>query len=169
MKNIAVTVVMAFGVLLFSGCMAGYESTSDHNQRQMTTQDIVTMTKEGVSDSLIITQIRATHSRFKLSTQDILNLKKDSVADGVIGEMISTSDHSVSGEYYPRDYYYLNLGYLYGDWWWDSWGMPFYYPMYHFPVLYRSYYYDQPYIHYGHFYQPHNVGGRMPRHGGHRR
>ncbi len=168
MKNPVVTVVVAIGVLLFSGCMAGYESTSDHQQRQMTTQDIVTLTNEGVSDSLIIMQIRATRSVFKLSTQDILNLKKDGVADGVIGEMISTTDHPASTEYYPRDYYYYNLGYLRGDWWWDSWGMPFYYPMYHFPVMYRSYY-AQPYVHFGHFYQPHGSGGRIPQHGGHRR
>lgn len=161
------TVVMALGILAFSGCMTAYESTSEHRQRQMTTQDIVTMTKEDISDSLIIAQIRATHSEFNLSTQDILNLKKEGVGDGVIGEMISTADHTVSNGYYPRDYYYYNLGYLYGDWWWDSWGMPFYYPMYSFPVMYRSYY-AQPYVHYGYFSHPYGGGGVI-RNGGHRR
>ena len=161
MKNLVVTVVVVIGVFLFGGCMAGYESMSDHHQHQMTTKDIVTLTKEGVSDSLIIIQIRATHSEFQLSTQDILSLKKEGVGDGVIGEMISTTDHPVSGEYYPRDYYYFDLGYL--PWW----GMPLYYPAYHFPVLYRPHY-VRPYVHYGHFYQPHTGIGRIPRHGGRR-
>jgi hypothetical protein len=168
MKNLAVAVIVVLGVFIFSGCMVGYEGISVHNQRQMTPQDIVTMTKEGVDDSLIVAQIRATRSVFSLTTQDILNLKKEGVADSVIGEMISTTDHSVADEFYPRDYYYYNLGYLYGDWWWNSWGMPFYYPMYHFPVLYQSYYFN-PFFHSGHFYQPHNAAGRISRHGGHRR
>jgi hypothetical protein len=86
MKNIVIVLMAATGILLFSGCMTGYGSISDHQKRQMTTREIVTMTTEGVSDSLIIAQIRATHSEFTLSSQDILNLKKAGVSDGVVIE-----------------------------------------------------------------------------------
>jgi hypothetical protein len=168
MKNAIIMLMAATGILLFSGCMTGYGSISDHQKRQMTTQEIVTMTTEGISDSLIISQIRATHSEFTLSSQDILNLKKAGVSEGVIGEMIYTSDHPASSESYPRDYYYVSLGYLWNNWWWDPWGIPLYYPSYHFPVLYRSGFY-QPYTHFGHFAAPHWGGGGTSHRGGRHR
>jgi hypothetical protein len=168
MKNAIFVLMAATGILLFSGCMAGYGSISDHQKRQMTTQEIVTMTTEGVSDSLIITQIRTTHSEFTLSSQDILDLKKAGVSDGVVGEMISTSDRPASSEFNPRDYYYLNLGYLWDNWWWDSWGIPLFYPMYHFPVMYRSDH-VRPFTHIRHFTAPHWGGGGTPHRGGRHR
>jgi hypothetical protein len=58
--------------------------------------DIVNMSRSGVSDSVIIAQIRASRSVYRLSTNDTIWLRQQGVSDAVVGEMVST------GYYYTR-------------------------------------------------------------------
>lgn len=52
--------------------------------------DVKKMSKAGLSDDVIISQIDATHSVFHLSTADIVDLKKSGVSQRVINYMIQT-------------------------------------------------------------------------------
>jgi hypothetical protein len=53
--------------------------------------DIAQMTRSGLSDAVIIGQIRSTRSTYALSPQDLEWLKSQGVTDGVILEMQSTA------------------------------------------------------------------------------
>ncbi len=57
---------------------------------QLSTGDIKKMSKAGISDDVIISQIDATKSVFTLSTADIVDLKKAGVSQRVINHMIQT-------------------------------------------------------------------------------
>lgn len=59
---------------------------------QLSTDDIKKMTKAGISDDVIISQIKATKSVFYLSSADIIDLKKAGVSQRVINEMIQTGN-----------------------------------------------------------------------------
>jgi hypothetical protein len=56
----------------------------------MSLDDIKSLAKAGVSDEVIISQIRATGTLFRLSTQNILDLKDSGVSQPVIDFMIKT-------------------------------------------------------------------------------
>lgn len=49
--------------------------------------DVMQLSREGRSDTVIINQIRATNSTFQLSVEDIRMLGANGVSDGVIAEM----------------------------------------------------------------------------------
>lgn len=57
---------------------------------QLSVDDIKKMSKAGIRDDVIISQIDATHSVFTLSTADIVDLKKSGVSQRVINHMIQT-------------------------------------------------------------------------------
>ena len=59
---------------------------------QLSTDDIKKMTKAGLSDNVIISQIDATRSVFHLSSADIIDLKKSGVSQKVINHMIQTGN-----------------------------------------------------------------------------
>ncbi len=59
---------------------------------QLSTDDIKKMTKAGLSDDVIISQIDATKSVFYLSSADIIDLKKAGVSQRVINHMIQTGN-----------------------------------------------------------------------------
>lgn len=63
----------------------------DHGE-QLSTDDIKTMTRAGLSDETIIQQIDATKSIFYLSSADIVDLKKSGVSQRVINHMIQTGN-----------------------------------------------------------------------------
>ncbi len=129
MKQFVVLAVAIAGVLVLSGCMAGYESTYDQPRRQMTIGEIDSLSTQGVSDSLIIAQIKATHSVFRLSSQDIVQLKKDGVSETVISAMIAAKPVNRSrwyGYYGPPAFYPYDVTF---DYWW--WGWPYYYPAFY--------------------------------------
>ncbi len=56
----------------------------------LSTTDIKKMTKAGLSDDVIISQIDATQSVYHLSSADIIDLKKAGVSQRVINHMIQT-------------------------------------------------------------------------------
>lgn len=57
-------------------------------QHKLSTQDIINMTNAGLSDEVIINQIKSTKSTFSLSSQDIIKLKQNGVSEKVINAMI---------------------------------------------------------------------------------
>lgn len=58
--------------------------------------DVVSMSQAGVSDPVIISQIRTTGSAYNLSSNDTIFLKQQGVTDGVLTEMLATANR------YPR-------------------------------------------------------------------
>lgn len=59
---------------------------------QLSIDDIKNMSRAGLSDDVIISQISATKSVFYLSTADIIDLKKSGVSQRVINDMIETGN-----------------------------------------------------------------------------
>ena len=111
--------VMALG---FGGCAAEQYSQShkDHamkvdSLRLMKMDDVIALSKAGVSDSLIIGMMDATDSWFHLKTQDVLDLRNAGVSEKVIAAMIQpppqpsgkTGDSNAAGYYaYPSFFGY---------------------------------------------------------------
>ena len=63
----------------------------DHGQ-QLTLDDIKEMSKNGLSDNVIIGQIQTTKSVYYLSTNEIIDLKNAGVSQRVIDYMIQTGN-----------------------------------------------------------------------------
>lgn len=57
----------------------------------MTFDEILELVEAGVSDEVIISQIKATGAYFELTSEDILFLKDQGVSDAVIKAMIDTA------------------------------------------------------------------------------
>jgi outer membrane lipoprotein SlyB len=57
------------------------------NPSQMTQQQIIDLSKQGVNENVIIDKIRLTNSKFTLTAQDIANLKSQGVSSKVIDAM----------------------------------------------------------------------------------
>jgi hypothetical protein len=90
--------VMAVG---FGGCAAEQYSQSrrDHSMkvdslRLMKMDDVIALSKGGVSDSLIIGMMDATDSWFHLKTQDVLDLRNAGVSEKVIAAMMQPPPQS---------------------------------------------------------------------------
>ncbi len=62
------------------------------NKEPLSVDDIKKMSKAGLSDNVIISQIQATNSVFYLSTADIIDLKNAGVSQRVIDYMIQTGN-----------------------------------------------------------------------------
>jgi len=54
--------------------------------------DVVTLTKNGFGDDVIISQIRNSHTVYHLSTAEIIDLKNSGVSEKVIDFMINTAN-----------------------------------------------------------------------------
>jgi uncharacterized protein YcfJ len=65
----------------------------------LTLPEIATMAQQGISDAVIISQIRSTRSIYNLTPNDIAWLKSQNVSDGVVMEMQATATRVV-----PRVY-----------------------------------------------------------------
>lgn len=63
----------------------------DHGQ-QLTLDDVKEMSKNGLSDNVIIGQIQSTKSVYYLSTNEIIDLKNAGVSQRVIDYMIQTGN-----------------------------------------------------------------------------
>lgn len=66
--------------------------TTNNNSPQkvdvLTNDDIITLTKTGLSASVIIAKTQSSSTKFDVSTDALINLKKNGVADDVITEMM---------------------------------------------------------------------------------
>jgi hypothetical protein len=110
--------------------------------RVMKMQDVIALSKAGVSDSLIITMMDATDSWFQLKTQDVLELRNAGVSEKVIHAMmqqpseLSNQSSNSNGERY----------YAYPPYFWYGGFYPYwYYPSFSMRLGYRSF-------HSGHFH-----------------
>jgi outer membrane lipoprotein SlyB len=63
------------------------------NGQPLSMQDIKDMSAAGISDNVIISQIRATNSVYRLSSGDIISLKNAGVSQRVINAMIQTGNY----------------------------------------------------------------------------
>ncbi len=88
---------------VITGCISGYYGQYDDRQVSgadtlqtpaMSKQEIIALTKEGISEDVIISQMKATGSHFTLSSDDIIELKKAGVSEKVISAMIKTGESS---------------------------------------------------------------------------
>lgn len=66
--------------------------------------DVAQMAQQGISDAVIISQIRATRSIYNLAPSDITYLKSNNVSDAVVMEMQATASRvvPVEGRVYRR-------------------------------------------------------------------
>ncbi len=64
----------------------------------LTVDDVKSLSKAGISDDLIISQIRNSRTVYQLSSTDIIDLKKAGISDKVIEFMINTQTQSPSDE-----------------------------------------------------------------------
>jgi len=140
MRQTIVAIVVLIGLLALAGCgTERYAQKSKERSRGADTltlmkkQDVITLSKAGVSDSLIVTMMAVSNSWFQLSTQDVLDLKNAGVSDKVINAMVESNEplSEGSGErgYYSYPPYYWYAGY-YPFW---------YYPSVYVGLGYRSY------------------------------
>lgn len=92
--TIIVIATLIFSIGLFGCASERYVQKSKNlpsqadSLRMMKMQDVISLSKSGVSDSLIISMMDATNSWFKLSTQDVIDLKNAGVSEKVIAAMM---------------------------------------------------------------------------------
>jgi hypothetical protein len=125
--------IFAAAVIIFSvgliGCSSEqYTQQSRRHQmmkdtlRPMTQQDVVTMTKSGVSDSLIVSMIDATDSWFRLTPQNVVDLKNAGVSDKVITVMMEQPEAQPKNTNVQR--YYVYPPYYYYGGFYPYWSYP---------------------------------------------
>jgi hypothetical protein len=162
MKNLVV--LLAAALTLSAAPALAYDDDLDIG-------DIIEMSREGVSSSVIIAQIESTGSVFYLSNDDILALTDEGVPQGVIEAMIRTSEDDDRGGYdrdddgystgyddayrYHDDYRYrysfaLALGY-YDPWTYYTPWSAYYASCYPFYRVHYGWYY--PFYSYGPWYR----------------
>ena len=66
---------------------AAPQGTQAQNPNQMSTEQIIDMSKQGIHEDAIVDKIRLSNSRFVLSPDDINNLKQQGVSQKVINAM----------------------------------------------------------------------------------
>ncbi|MCX6138278.1 MAG: hypothetical protein NTV54_12365 [Ignavibacteriales bacterium] len=159
MKSTMFVVVVAIAAFSFAGCASG-QYTQKHGTRvvridtlrAMTTQDVLALSKAGVSDSLVVSMLDASDSWFQLKPREVVELKNAGISEKVIAAMLSTrEEQSQSTESGSVSYYTYWDGGFYP--FWGSWGYRPFRSVYVYPsrVVHRSH------------------GFWMPRGGGHRR
>lgn len=139
MKGFAVAAIAAVCILGASGCASDQYATHARRSPQdslamMTKEDVITLTKAGVGNDVIMKMINTTGSTFQLHTPDVVALKQSGVADTVIHAMLQADAPPQNRErtsmvhYYPPDYYWWG-GYPYYDpWYWSGyygWPAPY--------------------------------------------
>jgi hypothetical protein len=140
-------VILAFVMVSmgFAGCAAEQYSQSrkEHSMkvdslRAMKMEDVIALSKAGVSDSLIIGMMDATDSWFQLKTQDVLDLRAAGVNEKVISAMMQqppppTSKTSTPNgvRYYPDPWFYWYDGF-YPNWYYPTFSVRFGYHPYRF-------------------------------------
>jgi hypothetical protein len=142
-----VMMVMALG---FGGCAAEQYSQTrrDHSMkgdslRLMKMDDVIALSKAGVSDSLIIGMMDATDSWFHLKTQDVLDLRNAGVSEKVIAAMIQPPPQSSDKTSDSNEVrYYAYPSYF----WFDG-----FYPYSYYPTYSPRWGFHSGFHHYRHF------------------
>jgi hypothetical protein len=142
MKKSLMVVIALAAIVVISGCAPMVYV----NPRQLTVDEIITMSAQGVGKDVIIQHISSTHSRFKLTADDIVKLTQEKVDPDVIKAMIKSENA------YPDE----------GNYTYRSWG----YPYLNNPYYYYYYWYDYPgYYNYYRPYYQYNYRGGYDNHG----
>ncbi|MEW6195592.1 MAG: hypothetical protein AB1521_10600 [Bacteroidota bacterium] len=134
MKRIIFLVGVVAVALGSTGCYSMYETQFARDElppdsSAMSIDEVITLSNEGVSDELIISQIKATYSYFGLTTDDIVYLKKAGVSEKVINAMIKTAEpttRKIRRYYYGSSYYGYPYSYYYGYPWYSSFYFGYY-------------------------------------------
>jgi hypothetical protein len=115
------------------GCMSERYTQNDKDQsmrrdtlRRMSQQDVINLSKAGVSDSLIIGMMDATDTWFQLKPQDVINLKNAGVSENVISAMMQQPSEPSSQSSNPgaAHYYYGYPSYYWYDGYYPYWNYP---------------------------------------------
>ncbi len=106
-------ILMVAAFFLTTLVSSSFSQTYEEDREPLTLKEVIELTQAGVSDDVIIKQIKATGASFELSTDDILFLKDTGVSDQVIEAMIETAQEEpvrrevhIYHRPYPRAYYY---------------------------------------------------------------
>ena len=129
LNSVKPVLVVSAVVLALTGCA----SLEFRNDRAMSVEDIVKISRAGAGTDVIISEIDATRSRFRLDPDEIVMLKEAGVDDDVIEWMIDTG---ADPGYYEGDYYYP----------WDNWITSYNYYGYRYHYPYYPGYYPAPYV-----------------------
>lgn len=68
-------------------CLGLYANVHAQDET-MTNEEVITLTKAGLSPSIIIGKIRSGRSNFDLSTDSLIKLKQAGVSDDIVGAML---------------------------------------------------------------------------------
>jgi hypothetical protein len=128
----------------FAGCAAEQYSQTGKGRsmkvdtlRMMKVDDIVALSKAGVSDSLIIGMMDATDTWFHLKAQDVIDLRNAGVSEKVIVAMMQPPPppSGKNGDVNAARYY------VYPSYFWYDGFYPYwYYPTFSVRMGYRSHY-----------------------------
>ncbi|HTR82377.1 MAG TPA: hypothetical protein VMM58_12175 [Bacteroidota bacterium] len=160
MNRGTIAAVILTAAMVFGGCTADRYAYRGRGREMkpdtlaMKKSDVISLSKAGVSDSLIITMLTASDSWFQLKPQDVIDLKNAGVSDRVISAMVEMNAPPPQGDGSSESAYYS-----YSPYYW----YPGYYPYWYYPSLYFGFgyrYYHSPY--YVHRVAPHGYyyGGR---------
>lgn len=146
MRKTSVVVLVLAGALAGGGCATGRYAHEDRGRASwrdslatMTKQDIIELSKAGISDSVILNLMDYNGSLFRINTRDVIDLKNAGVSDRVITAMMTPNEPAQGGDTSGRYYEYPPY-YWYADY-------PFWYPWY---PWYPSFYFGFS----GGFYRP---------------
>jgi hypothetical protein len=139
MKKYIIALLAIASAAFFSGCSPMVYV----NPHQLSVDEIITMSNQGVGKDVITQYINSTHSRFNLTAEDIIKLTQAKVDPDVIKSMIKSENQHYSGGW---NYGYSSWGYPYRGY--SYWGYPYFYNnWYGYPYYYsysrpsNSYYY----------------------------
>jgi len=142
-KHFKTLVIVSTALLVLAGC----STLGFVNNRAVTIDEVISMSKAGVDKDVIIQHLKSTHTRFKLTPDDITRLTKEGVNNDVIKAMVRSE--KTTGPY-PWEY---------GLSPWDEW---YYsdYPWYHYYPYYSPYwlYYSPYWSYYGYDYRGYYEG-----------
>lgn len=116
--------IILIQILIFSTAYCFAERIPRALPVPITKEGIIELSKSGVSDDVIISQIKATQSTFLLSNEEIIALKQAGVSDNVINFMVQTGIEIPRGiiiEPPVRIRYYYHYDPWYDYWWCDPW------------------------------------------------
>ena len=98
MKKVCASILITFWVILW-GCAGVRAQSQDGNkstEELLTNEAIVSMTKAGFSQTLIVSKIKSSKTSFDVSMSEMLRLKHEGVADIVIEAMVLASQPTVT-------------------------------------------------------------------------
>ena len=128
-KHIIYLFFVATSLMLFQSCVV----YNPNNMRTLSVEDIVRMSKDGVSSRDIIREMRKSHTAYLLKADQLAKLRDDGVQDSVINYMEKTHFDVVRQNQRMQDSYYwwpgydgymyggFGFGWPYGYWGWN-WG-----------------------------------------------